>query len=59
VATLTVWKFAAAGGADAALARCFERDVVIRKLPDGWLRASCGWWTSDEDIARLIDAMSM
>jgi L-cysteine/cystine lyase len=50
--------FSAPGGADGALARCLERDVVIRKLPDGWLRASCGWWTSDEDIARLIDAMS-
>jgi selenocysteine lyase/cysteine desulfurase len=27
----------------------------VRDLPGtGWLRASCGWWTSGEDIDRLI-----
>jgi L-cysteine/cystine lyase len=42
--------------ADAAdvVARADAQDVVIRSLPNGSLRASCGWWTSDEDIARLV-----
>ena len=28
--------------------------VIIRHLPDGWLRASVGWWNDDRDIARLV-----
>ena len=28
--------------------------VVIRNLPDGWLRASVGWWNDETDIARLV-----
>jgi L-cysteine/cystine lyase len=40
-------------------ARCFERGVVVRDLPStGWLRASCGWWTSDEDLDRLVEALT-
>jgi L-cysteine/cystine lyase len=32
--------------------------VVIRDLPGtGWLRASVGWWTSDEDVERLVAAL--
>lgn len=35
--------------------RLYERGVVIRDLPGtGWARASCGWWTNDEDIERLV-----
>jgi L-cysteine/cystine lyase len=42
--------------ADAA-ANAFEQDVVIRDLPGtGWVRASCGYWTSDEDVDRLVAA---
>jgi L-cysteine/cystine lyase len=29
------------------------QDVVIRHLPDGWLRASVGWWNDETDIDRL------
>jgi L-cysteine/cystine lyase len=33
----------------------YARGVVVRDLPGtGWVRASCGWWTSEEDIARLV-----
>jgi L-cysteine/cystine lyase len=46
------------GDPQAAVDRCRERGVVIRALPDGWLRASCGWWTSDEDVARLVSALA-
>lgn len=30
------------------------RGVVIRHLPDGWLRASVGWWNDESDIDRLV-----
>jgi L-cysteine/cystine lyase len=43
---------------DDAVARCLDRDVVVRALPNGWLRASCGWWTSSGDIARLVEAVA-
>jgi L-cysteine/cystine lyase len=45
------------GDPQAVVARCLERGVIIRALPNGWLRASCGWWTSDEDVARLVSAL--
>jgi selenocysteine lyase/cysteine desulfurase len=38
--------------------RLLERGVVVRDLPGtAWLRASCGWWTSDGDLDRLLDAL--
>ena len=40
-------------------ARAYEQGVVIRDLPKtGWCRASCGWWTSDDDVERLVRAVS-
>src|SRR5262249_59825683 len=42
------------GEPDEVVARLFERDVVVRRLPEvPWARASCGWWTSDDDVERL------
>ncbi len=39
----------------ALVARLAEQDVVVRDLPGtGLVRASCGWWTSDEDLDRLV-----
>jgi L-cysteine/cystine lyase len=38
--------------------RLFELGVVIRDLPDTtWLRISCGWWTSDDDLERLLSSL--
>jgi L-cysteine/cystine lyase len=35
--------------------RLSESGVVVRDLPQtGWVRASCGFWTSDEDLERLV-----
>jgi L-cysteine/cystine lyase len=34
------------------------REIVIRNLPDGWLRASVGWWTDDSDLERLVEFLS-
>ena len=36
------------------VARLAEAGVVVRELPGrGLVRASCGWWTSEDDLARL------
>jgi L-cysteine/cystine lyase len=32
--------------------------VVIRNLPDGWLRASLGWWNDEADITRLVEFLT-
>ncbi|HSK15204.1 MAG TPA: aminotransferase class V-fold PLP-dependent enzyme [Gaiellaceae bacterium] len=35
-----------------------EQGVVVRDVPGtGWVRASCGFWTSDEDLERLVRGM--
>jgi L-cysteine/cystine lyase len=39
-------------------ARAYERGVIIRDLPGtGWLRVSCGYWTNDDDLERLVAAV--
>jgi L-cysteine/cystine lyase len=36
----------------------FDRGVIVRDIPGtDLLRASCGWWTSDDDLERLLDAL--
>ena len=50
--------FAPLGDAAEAAARLYEAGVVVRDVPGtGWLRVSCGWWTSDEDVERLLGAL--
>lgn len=40
------------------VSRLAENGVIVRDLPGtGLVRASCGWWTSDEDVDRLVDAV--
>jgi L-cysteine/cystine lyase len=47
-----------AGDAAAEAARLYDAGVIVRDLPGtGWLRASCGWWTSGADIDRLVTAL--
>jgi L-cysteine/cystine lyase len=53
----TLVAFTVPGDPAETVSRCLERDVVIRSLPNGWLRASCGWWTSDGDVDRLVGAL--
>ena len=39
--------------------RLYEQGVVIRDLPGtGLLRASCGYWTNEDDLDRLIAALA-
>jgi L-cysteine/cystine lyase len=38
--------------------RLYENGVVVRDVPgSGWIRVSCGWWTNDEDLDRLLAAL--
>jgi L-cysteine/cystine lyase len=47
------------GDPEAAAARALEAGVVIRALPKTpWIRASCGYWTNDEDLDRLVTALA-
>ncbi len=55
----TLVSFVPRGDPEELAARAYERGVVIRDLPQtGWLRVSCGWWTSEDDLERLLVALS-
>lgn len=55
-ATLVSWK--ADGDSAAIVSRLAEAGVIVRHLPSlGWLRASCGFWTNEEDLERLVDGL--
>ncbi|TMJ95726.1 MAG: aminotransferase class V-fold PLP-dependent enzyme [Actinobacteria bacterium] len=54
--TLVSWRVD--GDAAALDERLEARGVIVRSLPGvGWLRASCGFWTDDEDLERLASAL--
>jgi L-cysteine/cystine lyase len=51
----TLVAFVPPGDPGDTAARLYEAGVVIRELPGtGWARASCGWWTNEDDIDRLV-----
>jgi L-cysteine/cystine lyase len=54
----TLVSFVAPGDAADDAARLYNAGVIVRDLPrTGWLRASCGWWTNEDDIDRLVNAL--
>ncbi|MBJ7597857.1 MAG: aminotransferase V [Candidatus Nephthysia bennettiae] len=53
----TLVSFTTALTPEDAVSSCEEHGVVIRALPNGWLRASCGWWNSVEDVDRLVASL--
>ena len=54
----TLVSFKVDGDPEKRAAEAYEQGVVIRDMPGtGWLRASCGYWTSDEDLERLVAAL--
>jgi len=56
-ATLVSWRVPPHESA-ALVARMAQAGVIVRDLPGrGLARASVGWWTSDEDIERLVAAL--
>ena len=51
----TLVSFVAPGEPAEVAARLYDVGVIVRDLPGtGWLRASCGWWTNDDDLERLV-----
>jgi L-cysteine/cystine lyase len=51
----TLVSFVPPGDPAETAANLYERGVVVRDLPGtGWVRASCGWWTNEDDIERLV-----
>ncbi len=54
----TLVSFVPEKDAAAEAVRLYDAGVIVRDLPGtGWLRASCGWWTSGSDIDRLLAAL--
>jgi L-cysteine/cystine lyase len=54
----TLVAFVPEGDPAAVAARLFDRGVVVRDMPGTpWVRVSCGWWTGDGDLDRLLDAL--
>jgi L-cysteine/cystine lyase len=57
-ATLVAWR-APVDGSAAVVRQLAESGVIVRDLPGrGLMRASVGWWTSDEDIERLVAGLA-
>jgi L-cysteine/cystine lyase len=54
-ATLVSWR---AAEPEVLVNRLAEQGVVVRELPGtGLVRASCGYWTSEHDLQRLIQGL--
>jgi L-cysteine/cystine lyase len=54
----TLVSFRPAGDPAETVARLAERGVVVRDLPGlGWIRASVGFWTVEEELERLAEAL--
>jgi L-cysteine/cystine lyase len=57
-ATLVAWRRDPEETAD-VVARLAATGVIVRDLPGrGLLRASVGWWTSEEDVDRLVAGLA-
>ncbi|MHB8468557.1 MAG: aminotransferase class V-fold PLP-dependent enzyme [Gaiellaceae bacterium] len=54
----TLVSFRPSGDPAQLVARLHEQGVVVRELPGrNLVRASCGWWTSEDDLQRLAAAV--
>jgi L-cysteine/cystine lyase len=55
----TLVSFRPGGDPAALVASLHERGVIVRELPGrNIVRASCGWWTSEDDLQRLADGVA-
>ena len=55
----TLVAFRAPGNPSDLVETLFTRGVHVREIPGtGLIRVSCGWWTSDDDLDRLLAALS-
>jgi selenocysteine lyase/cysteine desulfurase len=54
----TLVSFAPGDDPATVAARLYEAGVLVRDMPNTpWVRVSCGWWTSDQDLERLLAAL--
>jgi L-cysteine/cystine lyase len=54
----TLVTFAVETDPEELVTQCYKVGVVVRALPGTrWIRASCGYWTSDEELERLVAAL--
>jgi selenocysteine lyase/cysteine desulfurase len=54
----TLVSFRAAGDPADVVARLRDAGVIVRELPGrNLVRASCGWWTNEDDLQRLAAAL--
>jgi len=57
-AQATLVSFRVEGDSAETVKRLYEQGVVVRDVPKlGWIRVSCGWWTSEKDLTRLLGAL--
>ena len=55
----TLVTFRPSGNPTELVASLEQRGVIVRELPDrNMVRASCGWWTNEDDLARLVDGVT-
>jgi L-cysteine/cystine lyase len=55
----TLVTFRPNGDPGATVARLYEAGVVVRDLPrTKWVRVSCGYWTTDEHLERMLAALA-
>jgi L-cysteine/cystine lyase len=55
----TLVSFHPPGNPTELVAALAERGVVVRELPGrNLVRASCGWWTSEDDLRRLAEGLA-
>ncbi|HKC77893.1 MAG TPA: hypothetical protein VKB70_05860, partial [Gaiellaceae bacterium] len=55
---LTLVSFHPPGDPTELVAALHERRVIVRELPGrNLVRASCGWWTNEDDLTRLADGL--
>jgi L-cysteine/cystine lyase len=55
----TLVSFRVAGDSAELVKGLYEQGVVVRDVPGlGWIRVSCGWWTSEDDLDRLLSGLT-
>jgi L-cysteine/cystine lyase len=55
----TIVSFRTEGDPAEVVAAAYEQGVVARDVPGtSWIRASCGYWTNEEDLERLVAAVA-
>ena len=55
----TLVSFPVEGDSGEVVKRLYEQGLLVRDIPAlGWLRVSCGWWTTDDELDRLVAALA-